>query len=67
MPGAPDQQPPPALSKEQFQRWKACRDLEREQKAQEAAAQRRADIEAGRVQMTGKELYEHHPELFEDY
>ncbi|KAK9842025.1 hypothetical protein WJX81_004654 [Elliptochloris bilobata] len=61
---APDKQP---LTAEQFSAWKQHRDAQAAQDKAVAAEQRRADILAGKVAPNGRELYELHPELFEDY
>ncbi|KAL3140657.1 hypothetical protein ABBQ32_005223 [Trebouxia sp. C0010 RCD-2024] len=63
MPGVPAQQVTP----DQFRQWKTQKDQEREQAKFNVERKRQADIESGRVSMTGRELYEKHPELFADY
>eukprot|EP00192_Tetraselmis_astigmatica_P023080 CAMPEP_0117674530 /NCGR_PEP_ID=MMETSP0804-20121206/15093_1 /TAXON_ID=1074897 /ORGANISM="Tetraselmis astigmatica, Strain CCMP880" /LENGTH=75 /DNA_ID=CAMNT_0005483417 /DNA_START=38 /DNA_END=265 /DNA_ORIENTATION=- len=75
MPGVPT--PPQAerqgsapLTAEQFQLWKEQRDQQAAQERRQRAAQRTADIHAGTVpldDLTGKELFDHHPELFSSY
>jgi hypothetical protein len=60
----------PKMTKDQFEQWKAAQEGER--KAAEAAqiAQRRADLAEGRIpldEMTGRELAEYHPEVFQGY
>lgn len=67
MPGVLDE---PKLTAEQFRRWKAEKEVTQRLAAQEAEAKRREDILAGRIpleELTGKELAEHHPEVFEGY
>ena len=54
----------------EFAKWKEKREKEAFQAREAAAAQRREAIKAGRVgieQLTGRELFEYHPELFEGY
>ena len=74
MPGVEPTPPPdggqPRLSEEEFRRWRQESGEARRAAEAAAAAQRRADLDAGRVpvdDMTGKELHEFHPELFEGY
>lgn len=63
MPGVPSQRVTP----EHFAQWKMQRDQEKEQAKTVAHEQRQVDIENGKAAMTGRELYEKHPELFEGY
>lgn len=62
---------PSQLTEEEFRRWKAAHlDEQGKSDAVDQEAQRRADIAAGIVsieEMTGRELAEHHPELFDGY
>lgn len=61
---------PPKLSKDQFENWKAAQDAEKDAALAAAAAQRQADLLAGKIpleEMTGRELAEHHPEVFQGY
>ncbi|KAK9795514.1 hypothetical protein WJX73_003068 [Symbiochloris irregularis] len=55
------------LDAEQFRLWKAQQDARRQQEEEKKARQRDKDIEAGVADLTGRELYERHPELFEGY
>lgn len=62
--------PGPKLTPAEFAAWQAAEKAERQADAEAAAAQRQADVAAGNVpldDMTGKELAEHHPEVFKGY
>jgi hypothetical protein len=66
MPGPAPQAPANRLTPAQFAAWKAAQDAARQQ----AEAARAAEVAAGAValeELTGKELFDTHPELFEDY
>ncbi|KAH7431346.1 hypothetical protein KP509_08G043900 [Ceratopteris richardii] len=54
------------ITAEQFNLWKQRKDAEAAAKSAEVARKRAEDIAAGRVQMTGKELYQHEPWVFDD-
>ncbi|CAM6082953.1 unnamed protein product [Calypogeia fissa] len=58
--------PAAAISAAQFALWKQRKDAEAAAKAAEAARKRAEDITAGRVRMTGRELYAHEPWVFDD-
>jgi len=60
----------PKLTQAEFQQWKQQQDELKLAATAAAADQRRRDLEAGRIpveEMTGKELHEFHPELFEGF
>jgi hypothetical protein len=62
--------PPHALTAEEWARWKAEQAAQRELQQEASRVQRAADLASGRVpvdEMTGKELHQYHPELFENY
>jgi hypothetical protein len=64
------QQQQPRLSLEQFAQWKALREQEKQQEVKRLAEQRVVDIKSGRIpldELTGRELAEHHPEVFQGY
>lgn len=66
------QEPPeePGMTAEQFQAWQAARLAATAAATAQAAAAREAAIKAGSVpleHLTGRELHEHHPELFEGH
>lgn len=58
------------MTAEQFQTWQAARMAATAAAAAQAAAAREAAIKTGSIpleQLTGRELHEHHPELFEGH
>ncbi|KAI5074299.1 hypothetical protein GOP47_0010260 [Adiantum capillus-veneris] len=55
-----------AITTEQFNLWKQRKDAEAAAKCAEVARKRAEDIASGRVQMNGKELYQHEPWVFDD-
>jgi len=62
--------PPPKLTKEEFKLWQAAQQQEQAAALEAQIAQREADLAAGYIpidEMTGKELAEHHPEVFQGY
>jgi hypothetical protein len=67
-----EQQPqqPQSMTPEQFQQWQQGKACVGAAAAEQAAADRLQAIREGRVpleQLTGKELHQHHPEVFEGY
>eukprot|EP00243_Klebsormidium_subtile_P010263 TRINITY_DN5434_c0_g1_i1.p1 TRINITY_DN5434_c0_g1~~TRINITY_DN5434_c0_g1_i1.p1 ORF type:complete len:100 (+),score=13.81 TRINITY_DN5434_c0_g1_i1:461-760(+) len=54
------------LSVAEFAEWKRKKDEEMAATAHAAAEKRKQDIAAGRVRMTGKELYVHEPWVFDE-
>ena len=67
-----DEDPPPSkkMTKDDFEQWKLNQDAEQKAAAAAQLAQREADLAAGRIpaeEMTGRELAEHHPEVFDGY
>lgn len=76
MPGAvcPPERAPNAtsqLTEHEFRQWKVAQMHEQGKPGvMEQEAQRRADVAAGHIpieELTGRELAEHHPEVFEGY
>lgn len=59
--------PAPALTPAEFLAWKTAKEQKKKEAEKTAQEQREADIAAGTAALTGRELYERHPELFEDY
>ena len=62
--------PGPKLTPEEFAAWQTAEKAERQADAQAAAAQRQADLTAGKIpldEMTGRELADHRPEVFRGY
>ena len=66
-----DEPAAPKLSREEFEVWKASQEAATILVAKrEAAAQREADLKAGKIpldEMTGRELAEYNPEVFDGY
>lgn len=63
------QQQGPKLTPAEFQAWLQGKGAAQEQAAA-AVAEREAAIQAGSIpveQLTGRELYAHHPEVFDGY
>lgn len=68
--GQPEERQDPGMTAEQFQTWQAARMAATAAAAAQAAAAREAAIKTGSIpleQLTGRELHEHHPELFEGH
>ena len=66
----PTEEGPPKLTAAEFKQWHEEQEKERRAAEAEAIAQRRADLLANKIpveEMTGKELHEFHPELFDGY
>jgi hypothetical protein len=58
------------ITPEQFQAWQQQRGMPTAQALAAAAARRTAAIQAGSIpleELTGRELHEHHPELFDGH
>ena len=65
-----ERRPPPKLSKEEFEKWQAEHTAEQAAALEAQIQQREADLAAGRIpidEMTGKELANYHPEVFQGY
>eukprot|EP00898_Chlorokybus_atmophyticus_P000303 jgi/Chlat1/1273/Chrsp117S01700 len=54
------------MTMDEFAAWKSRKDAEQAEITAAAAAQRAADIAAGKVRMTGRELHQHCPWVFDD-
>lgn len=54
------------VTKENFEKWLADKEARKKAEAEEAEKKRKAEIKAGRTPMSGKEMFEYHPELFVD-
>mmetsp|Transcript_67645 Transcript_67645/g.214140 ORF Transcript_67645/g.214140 Transcript_67645/m.214140 type:complete len:225 (+) Transcript_67645:86-760(+) len=72
MPGFPQHDEGPgseagsrSLSREDYEAWKAERDAAALQRREVASEERRAAIEAGTAQMTGREMFDYCPEVFD--
>jgi hypothetical protein len=54
------------ITKESFAVWREKRKREKELLAQKAASKRAADIKAGKIQRTGRELFQVNAGIFQD-
>lgn len=54
------------VTKENFMKWSADKAAQKKKDAEEADKKRKAELKSGRTPMSGKEMFEYHPELFVD-
>ena len=54
------------VTKENFEKWRADKAAKKKADAEETERKRKVELKAGRTPMSGKEMFEYHPELFVD-